>query len=48
MIDSVKAMIESTREDETEFDALYEKANAMADIGNLSMPRRCTRQTQRI
>jgi len=47
MIDSVKAVIESTREDETEFDALYEKANAMADIGNISMPRRYARQTQR-
>jgi predicted transcriptional regulator len=40
MIDSVKAVIESTGEDETEFDALYEKANTMADIagiGNLSI-----------
>lgn len=51
MIDSVKAVIESTREDETEFNALYyEIANAMADIagiGNLSISRRCARQTQR-
>jgi hypothetical protein len=39
-------VIESTREDETEFDVLSEKANALADIGNLSMPRRCARQTQ--
>ena len=50
MIDSVKAVIESTGEDETEFDAHYEKANTMADIagiGNLSISWRCAPQTQR-
>jgi hypothetical protein len=35
MIDSVKAVIESTGEDDTEFDAHYEKANTMADIAGI-------------
>ncbi|XP_063435948.1 52 kDa repressor of the inhibitor of the protein kinase-like [Mytilus trossulus] len=50
MIDTVKALVKSTRDDETEFDNVFEKATAMAevaDIGGIKAPRRCGRQTQR-
>ncbi|CAG2254819.1 unnamed protein product [Mytilus edulis] len=50
MIDTVKALVKSTRDDETEFDTVFEKATAMAevaDIGGIKAPRRCGRQTQR-
>ncbi|CAG2200917.1 unnamed protein product [Mytilus edulis] len=50
MIDTVKTLVKSTRDDETEFDTVFEKATAMAevaDIGGIKAPRRCGRQTQR-
>ncbi|CAC5396466.1 unnamed protein product [Mytilus coruscus] len=50
MIDTVKSLVKSTREDEKEFDTVFEKSTIMAevaDIGGIKAPRRCGRQTQR-
>ncbi|CAC5365225.1 unnamed protein product [Mytilus coruscus] len=50
MIDTVKSLVKSTRDDEKEFDTVFEKATTMAevaDIGGIKTPRRCGRQTQR-
>ena len=50
MVDTVKEVIESTREDKREFETVFEKATAMSEaagVGKLSVPRRCARQTNR-
>ncbi|CAC5365485.1 unnamed protein product [Mytilus coruscus] len=49
MIDTVKSLVKSTRDDEKEFDTVFEKSTIMAevaDIGGIKILRRCGRQTQ--
>ena len=48
MVENIKSVLESTRNDESEFDGIYRKCDEMAKLADveLAISRRCGRQSQ--